>query len=151
MDIPDDILALIFGQCLPSGRNATMRPSDAPIVLCHVCSGWRRLALRLPELWASLHIFTRNDNSNASAELTVQERDSRVVEWLERSGALPLSLSFSPITRAQIIPSTSSGKFHLNTTDLTRLFRLLAPTYDRWDEVDIVWNGYTARARTAFP
>jgi len=30
--------------------------SEAPILLCHVCSQWRRVAFNTPELWRKLHV-----------------------------------------------------------------------------------------------
>ncbi|KAJ7106998.1 hypothetical protein C8R44DRAFT_555725, partial [Mycena epipterygia] len=53
--LPQDILQEIFTACLPSQGLATMDSSESPLLISHVCSAWRRLALAMPRLWASLH------------------------------------------------------------------------------------------------
>lgn len=144
--MPDDILALVFAQCLPPESIATMCPNDAPVVLCHVCSRWRWLALATPELWSSLHIVTQyNVEVHMTSEAQLRERDSGILKWLARSGALPLSLSFAPRTKRRPTPAPGpvSVKHTFNTTDLTRIFQLLVPTYDRWDSVDIICMGWS--------
>ncbi|KAJ7151795.1 hypothetical protein C8R43DRAFT_1004394 [Mycena crocata] len=57
--LPQDILEIIFLECLPTHRNAVMAPSDPPQLLCHICSAWRSIALSLPIIRTSLHISAR--------------------------------------------------------------------------------------------
>ncbi|KAF8157425.1 hypothetical protein K438DRAFT_1462216, partial [Mycena galopus ATCC 62051] len=49
--LPEDILQHIFLTCLPTHRNAVMSANEAPLLLGHICSGWRSIALSTPMLW----------------------------------------------------------------------------------------------------
>ncbi|TEB18500.1 hypothetical protein FA13DRAFT_1648645, partial [Coprinellus micaceus] len=53
--IPDDVLREIFIQCLPQNHDATLCPSDPPILLTNICQRWRRVARSTPRLWSSIH------------------------------------------------------------------------------------------------
>ncbi|KAJ7154880.1 hypothetical protein C8R43DRAFT_857362, partial [Mycena crocata] len=48
---PPDIVQEIFLACLPTRHNAVMSTRDAPLLLAHICSAWRVLALATPALW----------------------------------------------------------------------------------------------------
>ncbi|KAJ6561963.1 hypothetical protein B0H19DRAFT_916080, partial [Mycena capillaripes] len=52
--LPDDIIREIFVSSLPHTHNAIMASREAPLLLCHVSSGWRNIALSMPRLWSSL-------------------------------------------------------------------------------------------------
>ncbi|KAJ7050009.1 hypothetical protein C8F01DRAFT_1180448 [Mycena amicta] len=73
--LPRDIIAEVFLACLP-----------APLVLSHICSVWRKIALTAPRLWASLHVPLQFIAADV-------DRTPILEEWLKRSGACPLSLS----------------------------------------------------------
>ncbi|KAF8169370.1 hypothetical protein BJ912DRAFT_862166, partial [Pholiota molesta] len=49
-----EILQEIFIHCLPRDPLLQRQPSSttAPILLCHICSSWRRLAQASASLWA---------------------------------------------------------------------------------------------------
>ncbi|KAF8195204.1 hypothetical protein K438DRAFT_1719405, partial [Mycena galopus ATCC 62051] len=49
--LPEDVIREIFIACLPSSGNPVMNSQEAPLLLTHVCSGWRRIALTTPSLW----------------------------------------------------------------------------------------------------
>jgi hypothetical protein len=57
--LPYDILREIFLHCLPDDRLDNPQPnsSDPPMLLCYVCSYWRKVTLASPSLWS--HIFYR--------------------------------------------------------------------------------------------
>ncbi|KAF7299768.1 hypothetical protein HMN09_00982700 [Mycena chlorophos] len=97
--VPVDILQEIFLACLPEGRNCVMSANDAPLLLGRVCSHWRTLAYQTPALWTRLHIVQPGGLYSPSLEAKYQAisllRLSAAKDWLERSGQLPLSLSFS--------------------------------------------------------
>ncbi|KAF8171518.1 hypothetical protein BJ912DRAFT_995466 [Pholiota molesta] len=66
--VPYDILMEIFTHCLPQSsaeRHWGWRDVNtkiAPILLCHICSSWRKLVLESASLWTHLsceHCFTR--------------------------------------------------------------------------------------------
>ncbi|KAJ7502688.1 hypothetical protein B0H11DRAFT_1672491, partial [Mycena galericulata] len=56
--LPQEIVEKIFLACLRTHRNAAMSPTEAPLLLGHICSAWRSIAFALPRLWSSLHICT---------------------------------------------------------------------------------------------
>ncbi|KAF8189044.1 hypothetical protein BJ912DRAFT_801809, partial [Pholiota molesta] len=51
--LPYEILLEIFIHCLPGYSLLQQQPSttSAPILLCHICSSWRRLAQASSTLW----------------------------------------------------------------------------------------------------
>ena len=55
-----------------------------PLVLGSICQQWRRIAWRSPELWTFLMVEVGNVKS--------QERYLLIIEWLLRSGSLPLTI-----------------------------------------------------------
>ncbi|KAF8351672.1 hypothetical protein F5887DRAFT_1069346 [Amanita rubescens] len=82
-----EILAEVFWHCLPETTlEYTMARSEAPLLLCRVCSSWRNLALATPALWTNVGVAIR--------KLTMDPLvASQVINtWLERSGTLPLVL-----------------------------------------------------------
>ncbi|KAF7346554.1 hypothetical protein MSAN_01883500 [Mycena sanguinolenta] len=84
--LPPDIVREIFVACLPTTRNAVMSAQEAPLLLCRICSAWRTIALSSPRLWASIHV-------PFDYVLRNEARMPAVAQWLQRSGACPLSLS----------------------------------------------------------
>ncbi|KAF8172477.1 hypothetical protein BJ912DRAFT_859979, partial [Pholiota molesta] len=51
--VPYDVLLEIFVHCLPRDRLEVnqRRKRVAPLLLCHVCSSWRTVALATRTLW----------------------------------------------------------------------------------------------------
>jgi hypothetical protein len=133
--LPVDILREIFIACLPANRNAVMSAWEAPLLLGRICSAWRTIALSTPRLWASLH---------APLDYIVETEPRRlaVIEWLQRSGAAPLSLSVCPERgwrNLSSLPPTSEG--------LLSLFKsLAAESATRWRHLDLMnffnWPGW---------
>lgn len=83
-----EILTEIFWNCLPKVTDPAgwMSNSNAPLLLCRVCSLWRSIMLDAPKLWTTVAITIRN-----------LKRDPRVGRqvinsWLERSRNLALGL-----------------------------------------------------------
>ncbi|EAU90397.2 hypothetical protein CC1G_00781 [Coprinopsis cinerea okayama7 len=92
-DLPVELLQEIFFFCTADHNCRTFpfvvihrSATRAPVVLTHVCSLWRRVALSLPMLWAS---FTLLPLKRASEEL--------VTEWLKRSHSSPLAIDASQL------------------------------------------------------
>ncbi|KAJ7090668.1 hypothetical protein C8R44DRAFT_648114, partial [Mycena epipterygia] len=42
--LPPDFLQEIFIACSPTHRNTIMSAREAPLILGHICNGWRSLA-----------------------------------------------------------------------------------------------------------
>ncbi|KAJ7154353.1 hypothetical protein C8R43DRAFT_1106507 [Mycena crocata] len=121
--LPDDVLQEIFLAVLPP-LNAAMSVSEAPLLLCRICSAWRALALDTPTLWSTLHI-------HLGFTLLTSTRTHAVREWLKRSAACPLSLSISGPPADLNTPGYSSHTSHIFLFDT--LFRSAA----RWRELSL--------------
>ncbi|KAJ7030049.1 hypothetical protein C8F04DRAFT_1398141 [Mycena alexandri] len=82
--VPVEVLEVIFRMCLPQTDYIVPNSKNAPLVLCHICSAWRKVARMSPRLWCSLslHLDRRPGAWKAFLE-----------SWLGSSGQLPLSLS----------------------------------------------------------
>ncbi|TEB17258.1 hypothetical protein FA13DRAFT_1822518 [Coprinellus micaceus] len=53
--LPNDVLQEIFLWCLPVPTwKTTLIPSEAPVLLTHVCQRWRQVSWDFPVLWATL-------------------------------------------------------------------------------------------------
>jgi len=99
--VPDDVLEEIFYQSLPTDRNAPLDNNATPLIFTRICRQWRQVAFASPRLWSTIHIHAlpnfydpwkyfhpdkpqpNRDNLRAAAAL----------EWLKRSGDLPLQIS----------------------------------------------------------
>ncbi|KAJ6561476.1 hypothetical protein DFH09DRAFT_1035731 [Mycena vulgaris] len=81
--LPPEITSEIFLQCLPTSQNdlgrPTVNPREPPMLLTHVCSKWKEIAISTPALWATM-VF----NGRLGADV--------LETWLDRARALPLSL-----------------------------------------------------------
>ncbi|KAJ7755541.1 hypothetical protein B0H16DRAFT_716960 [Mycena metata] len=85
--LPDDILREIFVTSLASTHNAIIASREAPLLLCQVCSDWRKIAFTTPRLWSSLHVVVPTEPQLQDTIFSLAQ------QWLARSGILPLSLS----------------------------------------------------------
>lgn len=97
--LPDDIVREVFIACLETERNPTMSNTEAPVLLTHISSATRRIALTTPALWASIHIpipsLLLPSPLMDRAKSAMAARTKGVEEWLlRRSGSLPLHISF---------------------------------------------------------
>ncbi|KAJ6524689.1 hypothetical protein DFH09DRAFT_1189260 [Mycena vulgaris] len=84
--LPEDIIRDVFVACLPSHRNSLIISNESPLLLCRICSDWRRLALSTPRLWAAVHVVIPNEPKG-------QVLAGLLKDWLNRSGVLPLFIS----------------------------------------------------------
>ncbi|KAJ6577773.1 hypothetical protein B0H19DRAFT_568695 [Mycena capillaripes] len=80
--LPSEISSHIFLHCLP--ETPVPNAGVAPILLLHVCSAWRNIALFTPALWATISI-----NSSTPADSQIWG------PWLRRACDYPLSISFA--------------------------------------------------------
>ncbi|KAJ7656113.1 hypothetical protein DFH06DRAFT_475903 [Mycena polygramma] len=86
--LPAEILGEIFIICRDESHNdpehGTTDSDYAPMVLTHVCSRWRQVALRMPRLWNRVVLLT---------DTLFEGKQSFVQEILDRSGPVTLSVS----------------------------------------------------------
>ncbi|KAJ7615847.1 hypothetical protein FB45DRAFT_234518 [Roridomyces roridus] len=128
--LPEDLVREIFVACLPSKENATLRASDAPMLLCHITRYWRNLALSTPRLWTSLHIFC----PPAMVDSTMVQRINDTADaWLSRSGSLPLSLSL--VQGPSFFPPTDNLLVDSHRSACTMLLQTLVKFAARWGSV----------------
>ncbi|TFK38420.1 hypothetical protein BDQ12DRAFT_683636 [Crucibulum laeve] len=89
---PPDILGEIFcffvwtwktkAELIPS-------PNHGPLLLCQICSTWRNIVLRMPDLWNALSIRAKNGHGISSDKLKELAK-----LWLQRGRSQPLTLDF---------------------------------------------------------
>ncbi|RDB27452.1 hypothetical protein Hypma_004120 [Hypsizygus marmoreus] len=99
--LPRDVLAQIFLFTREWKTKRSMLDSPvgplhtrSPLVVTHVCSEWRRVALSMPILWATIEVHHRNYNSSIPGSSS--DDDERLHTWLERTGAHhPLDITCS--------------------------------------------------------
>ncbi|PPR05612.1 hypothetical protein CVT26_009134 [Gymnopilus dilepis] len=122
--LPVEIISIIFGyfvekpDFIPSPvMSAHNLAYPQQLTLGAVCSNWRRIAWSLPSLWTSLAFQFTTSTSYTRVRLAV--------EWLERSGRLPVD----------IILSTPDNPGSFKQPDLSRampLIRAVNLCSDRW-------------------
>ncbi|KAF8879602.1 hypothetical protein BD779DRAFT_1147305 [Infundibulicybe gibba] len=122
-DIPVEIIQMIFLKlCSPSTR-FPLRRKERRLVVTHICSQWRAIALSTPTLWASFSIYVW------SSRLPPQRLDP-IRAWISRSSQSTLSFKFygptwdpEMVTNLvfPVIHRCSLLKLRLNTTTLNRL------------------------------
>ena len=146
--LPLDVLHEIFFHCLPTHRNPIMTSSESPLLLTHICSSWRAIALSSPRIWSKIHIplpgdpglnqgnGTFTDGTSLSRLFqriagVLQLRCDAVRRWLSRSGTCPLSISIYH-------PSSYSNPQNSKVEELSQeMFNILLSFADRWSDVDL--------------
>ena len=136
--IPDDVLQEIFYQTLPTDRNAFLDKNAAPLIFTRICRQWRQVAFATPRLWSTIHIHVEvkpeledpwNDSgpgvdvlSNKPPRHNQDElRATAALEWLKRSGDLPLRVSF-----------VANEGLNINAPAVDPYLDLLVPFSSRW-------------------
>ena len=127
-----------------------MSATDAPVVLTRVCSLWRSVALTTPCIWAKIHIPIPGHPASSSRCVTylpesvlakrwqifsklMQLRCQVVKEWLDRSGACPLSISLSYPTNYFRLDSQEQDVVDDDLTD--PLIQVLLSFASRWSDI----------------
>lgn len=97
-DLPFDILSAIFPFCLPANVFECPQPNAkvAPLLLCHICSSWRLVALTMcPRLWCELTIILEYVTAKSRAGSGFLKKKMDVMEfWTSRMGRIPPSFHF---------------------------------------------------------
>ncbi|KAJ7627112.1 hypothetical protein FB45DRAFT_868367 [Roridomyces roridus] len=70
----------IFLSCCDSPIQIPPKQDEPSLVLPHVCSAWRRLALHMPELWANVRV-------SYTDEMSVRRKTEIVEQWVARTGS----------------------------------------------------------------
>ncbi|KAF7325599.1 F-box domain-containing protein [Mycena kentingensis (nom. inval.)] len=125
--LPEDVLRVIFVLTLPAHRNAALDASESPLLLCSVSKHWRDLAMEMPRLWATMHLVVPDDVEN----LTLERMLAMATIWLQRSGAVPLSVTTRP---SSAMPIPMALDFRKPSPEMP----LLVSSPGRWEEMDLV-------------
>lgn len=80
--LPLEILGEVFLHSIPENHRFSL--NAAPLSLCKVCSLWRRLALSLNALWASISFWTPVSNTRRMCYPI-----HYISQWFSLSGSLP--------------------------------------------------------------
>lgn len=158
--IPTEILQCIFLRCLPTKHNAVMSSLQAPVLLTHVCRDWREAALKMPRLWASLHIPIPNRPSKPNAfssyptptspqlaeeefqrhtqavqrwETKMQERRQIVKTWFTRAAGCKLSISITFYDGRRI-----PGEAEVVSNTLKSIMDIVVAYSPQWKRIEVV-------------
>lgn len=83
--LPPEIIADIFVHSCPETSILPPSPDDYNLRISRICSGWRKVALGIPQLWSSITIHWEPEISYPAFE--------RIIEaWSHRAIPLPLSI-----------------------------------------------------------
>ena len=121
-----EILAEIFWNCLPEVTDR-MSSSNAPLLLCRVCSLWRSIVLDTPKLWTTVTIVIHNLKRDPQVGRQV------INSWLERSRHLPLAL--------YLIYYGSMGFLRTKDVLLDTILSVFYSHSSRWQRVSLHLSG----------
>ncbi|KAJ7168221.1 hypothetical protein C8R43DRAFT_983597 [Mycena crocata] len=130
-NLPPEVLQLIFTMTLPPNRNCVMHASEPPVLLGRVCSGWRKIAMATPELWASVHVVCPPVDyaESATSPTRIQRQVGAMDAWLARSGACPLSIS--------IWVSREAGFGGVQVAAANPFIESILPLSARWRDIEL--------------
>ncbi|KIY70652.1 hypothetical protein CYLTODRAFT_451551 [Cylindrobasidium torrendii FP15055 ss-10] len=108
--LPDDILRVIFEECVPWCRqdgiseesfpdHCSLDAVYAPWTISHVCRNWRAVATSYPLLWSTHHITARTTGA------TLERLQERIAVIHKRSESLPLRICISNDVDAPLFES----------------------------------------------
>lgn len=151
--IPNDILALVFLECLSDDQTTCNSPRHPVILLSRVSREWRALALRTPRLWSHIRIDIPGLYKNYyTSEARLYEkwcRDFRALRdsvkaWISRSSQCPIKLELSGGFISEQMESCYGGKA---AKEYELLASALLTACTRWEEVECtVYLGPIANA-----
>ncbi|KAJ7663234.1 hypothetical protein DFH06DRAFT_1189725 [Mycena polygramma] len=142
--IPAEILGEIFQWCIEVGRTSmgtysTDNPHLPPMVLTHICSIWRDVAINTPRLWDQLSFYFPRTCPNRDVPLlgpllhrslplclTVQIFNEDLTDEIT---ALPLELLTALMTQSQVITRLESLDISLRVENYEGLYELAPPTF----------------------
>ncbi|KAJ8078169.1 hypothetical protein PM082_000375 [Marasmius tenuissimus] len=154
--LPPDIWGEIFVQCLPeSNLNlCTCVSTKPPLLFTAICQTWRRIALKTPRLWTSIHIFLPGlypgQTGNDHCRMMESKREG-IKSWLNRSGSLPLTISVSmSFSRSLSLGSTNDDA---GSGSHTKFMDFLVGYSRRWKTLALgsgvcLWNQESFRNLT---
>jgi hypothetical protein len=132
-----EVVAIIFEHCLAHDTeplNSYRRKIQvSPLRLSQICSGWRELALSMPQLWSSIRITF--DPSLLNYVEIVQKRAKMLRTWLERSGSLPITVDIRRCDSESLYLRQSNDVNSKWETEGGQLVAELLPYSNRWTDL----------------
>jgi hypothetical protein len=127
--LPEDVLREIFKYSVPPEsenchyKKIHFEPSCI-LVLTHVCSRWRQIALSMPFLWSTICVSNMNGDE-VPFNLCRPNVEHVMHEWFSRAASVPrtLSIAIGPSNKEDLIP--------INTILASYLFRRLSVSEKR--------------------
>ncbi|KDR74048.1 hypothetical protein GALMADRAFT_598978 [Galerina marginata CBS 339.88] len=125
--IPTEIVACIFQLSIPerpsevSSRSLSKNEIRAPLILGSVCQVWRQIAFSTPQIWTYISIYLEKKFRSATARPALYELAQ---EWLDRSGAFPLSVYIY-------------GDRHTGGPNITPLIEIVNRCSSRWKHLEL--------------
>uniref|UniRef100_A0A0W0F8F1 F-box domain-containing protein n=1 Tax=Moniliophthora roreri TaxID=221103 RepID=A0A0W0F8F1_MONRR len=80
--LPDEILSMIFSHATHT-RDDPLSAVSTPLIISHVCTKWRKVALSAGSLWTKLAVFSPEIHASQLI---------RISTWLTRSKSYPLEV-----------------------------------------------------------
>lgn len=128
--IPVEVLAEVFQYCVCWGAEDgcdTFERANMPLVLGHVCTHWRSIAVSTPKLWSNINV-SGDPSWKRLCNGRIKPQNTRTSIWVERSGAAPLSI---------YIPYIERWDGEDDTEVLSQVFKIIAPSSNRWKSLAI--------------
>lgn len=126
--LPVEVLQEIFHHCsLDKLEGSLVDHRQAPVLLTHICSSWRRVAIATPSLWSSIHIVSPRHKLEAQGQTqnmqTIYKRTLRAItsSCPALASPPPLCLSTSqywtqtPGSQSQTLPARKSSPWYCGT------------------------------------
>lgn len=121
--LPDNVLAMILAEAyvhyFPHCRLHSGLVTDSAVVASHVCTRWRSMALRMPALWACIHVTKAQGPKHPLA----------LRAFLKRSRKWPLSVMF--------LSHHVDAKHHWNYIEDTGPWEAFD---DYWPQFELCWD-----------
>ncbi|KAJ6602517.1 hypothetical protein DFH09DRAFT_448940 [Mycena vulgaris] len=92
LSLPVEITAEIFVQSLDGPKKPDFM--ESPLVLTRVCSTWRKIAIKTPQLWGYLQL----DFAKSDRPVYRQPSHALVNTWLARGGSTPLNMDVNHVS-----------------------------------------------------
>ncbi|KAF8173055.1 hypothetical protein BJ912DRAFT_859623 [Pholiota molesta] len=129
--LPIEVLGEIFNYCLDDTSLEPMSLNSGPLLMTHVCSTWRRIAINKSNLWANIWVTIDNDEDRGGWPALVKL-------WIERSGQLPL--------RFHIQETEKHDYAHHPDSVFFRVLDVLLPQAHRWKSAELLNRNFQATA-----
>ncbi|KAF8884607.1 hypothetical protein BD779DRAFT_766129 [Infundibulicybe gibba] len=130
-NLPVEITRIIFIELCPPPTTFPLHEDEPRLLVTHVCSRWRSIALSTPTLWASYYI--------EFVTFCPAPQSEPIRAWISRTAQSLLSFTFygsafevSPIVSDLVLPiihRCSLLAFSLNIVTLNRLLTLPPSCY----------------------